>query len=828
MLEERKAGNKLLGILLLTTLLANLPMLSPRFVFVHDTLHKFCCFHYLYSHLFFFDELPKWIPFICYGIPCDWDLWVMHPTDLLCMGAGWCLGVTDALLLFKLAMIVIQLIYVCGFFLLCRRCFHSLLTVFLVCMGAILTNSWFFQYGFILGNVYLLPLVLYFLLRFLESRQPTDLWIAGIVETYSFMGIAYAVPVHVLILIAFMLPFLGRAPSILRVFLSWRTYVHPLFALLVCFQVMVGLFVFGIFQGQAIIDDMRDPATGVMSLAGFLNQKREPIAGLLLLFFRGDVPHSDFALFVGVLPVAALGYALARRRDAGFLAACLVVLVLFWFSLGGWFSTALFYGFPLMNKCRYLSHVLNMSKIFVLLMGGFGIEQILNDLAGLKQSTANDVPRWTLRLMLVLLAAFCVDFVFNRRSNDLTDFKVDPRFTDYSFHDLWYAPWALMARFLLYAGLALALWLWTGKSPAPGQVLRRRAGWLLGSIYLLDLGFFYYLMIAQGPLATEDFGRLLDVQKLTYVPERGWQFSDHAAQVRELLLLKRGHNLHRETYVDWQLLMQADQIINFFPIQSMSADVKAMLLDRGARVDRGRGIDLPPGDLAFERALGLKAKMYLVRQPHFADDQKLAQELFSKLPDPDERPVLTGPGTATSSASAIADPLPRVTFFSANRLVIEVNAGAASWLYYADAFHPSWHATVNGQPAEVLHANIGFKAVAVNSGESEVVFEFKDPARDLLRTSLYSLALLLGGIMLAGMGIMPWFASAVLATPLEMPTTSDPRALRSVRNWAGAVLVASLGCALWEGFGVNIFTVGGLLLTALAVLIRIRSAVVPA
>ena len=383
----------MLGILLLITLLANLPVLSSRFVFVHDTLQRFAWFHYLYSHLFFFDEIPKWIPLICYGIPCDWTLWVMHPTDLICMGLGWCLGVADALLLFKWATILVQFIYVYGFFLLCRQCFHSALTVFLICLAAILTNSWFFQYGFILGNVYLLPMVLYFLLRFLESKKPTHLWIAALLETYSFMGIAYAVPLHLLILVIFLLPFFVTDRSLFLVFLRRQTYVHPLFVFVVCFQVLIALFVFGIFQGQAIIDPFRDPLTGVMSLTGFLQQKREPLAGLLILFARGDVPHSDFALFVGVLPLAGLGYGLVRRKDACFVAAALVVLVLFWFSLGGWFSTFLFHYFPLMNKCRYLSHALNMVKIFVLLLGGLGIEQFLDDLAGKRQTNTNDVPR---------------------------------------------------------------------------------------------------------------------------------------------------------------------------------------------------------------------------------------------------------------------------------------------------------------------------------------------------------------------------------------------------------------------------------------------------
>src|SRR5262245_372555 len=123
---------------LASTVLANLPYLPSRVVFIHDTLDKFALFHYCYSHLFFFNELPRWCPILAYGMPADHMLFYLQPTDLLLMLAGRGLEATDALLLFKLAALVLQCIFAFGLFLLCRRNFTCPALWFLIPVGAVL------------------------------------------------------------------------------------------------------------------------------------------------------------------------------------------------------------------------------------------------------------------------------------------------------------------------------------------------------------------------------------------------------------------------------------------------------------------------------------------------------------------------------------------------------------------------------------------------------------------------------------------------------------------------------------------------------------------
>jgi len=68
------------------------------------------------------------------------------------------------------------------------------------------------------------------------------------------------------------------------------------------------------------------------------------------------------------------------------------------------------------------------------------------------------------------------------------------------------------------------------------------------------------------------------------------------------------------------------------------------------------------------------------------------------------------------------------------------------WLYFADAWHPQWVATVNGQKTPVLRANLAFKAIQVPAGKSTILFEYSDP---LLRWTLRITLIALAGFMLA-------------------------------------------------------------------------------
>ena len=59
------------------------------------------------------------------------------------------------------------------------------------------------------------------------------------------------------------------------------------------------------------------------------------------------------------------------------------------------------------------------------------------------------------------------------------------------------------------------------------------------------------------------------------------------------------------------------------------------------------------------------------------------------------------------------------------RVEIEVSAPNAGFVVLNDVWHPWWTATVDGEDADILQANVIFRAVQVPAGKSRIVFEFK-------------------------------------------------------------------------------------------------------
>jgi len=79
--------------------------------------------------------------------------------------------------------------------------------------------------------------------------------------------------------------------------------------------------------------------------------------------------------------------------------------------------------------------------------------------------------------------------------------------------------------------------------------------------------------------------------------------------------------------------------------------------------------------------------------------------------------------------------------FNKLRIVINNNSGVSALLYYADAWHPRWHAYVNGRPAFIFKSNIGYKSVIVPPGKSEVIFQFRDAISKLLFNGLIAIGI---------------------------------------------------------------------------------------
>lgn len=73
----------------------------------------------------------------------------------------------------------------------------------------------------------------------------------------------------------------------------------------------------------------------------------------------------------------------------------------------------------------------------------------------------------------------------------------------------------------------------------------------------------------------------------------------------------------------------------------------------------------------------------------------------------------------------------------------KIDSNEANLLFFSVPYDEGWSATVNGQPVEVIKANIGFMAVEIPSGESEIRFDYRTPGLSLgIKISVAALVVL--------------------------------------------------------------------------------------
>jgi hypothetical protein len=163
---------------------------------------------------------------------------------------------------------------------------------------------------------------------------------------------------------------------------------------------------------------------------------------------------------------------------------------------------------------------------------------------------------------------------------------------------------------------------------------------------------------------------------------------------------------------------------------------------------------------AMRRVLGCESpKLRLVSQAVVVETVEEATRVIQETKELDQVVVLRGvPSPAVTSQTAsggrTAEGDLTVTRFTANELVVEsgVRSEPGAWLVYADAFHPGWHATVNGRQVPVAEAYLAFKAVWVSAGRSVVRFTFRPAWTGLLGYGLAVFGVLFGLVLVGWCG----------------------------------------------------------------------------
>jgi hypothetical protein len=148
--------------------------------------------------------------------------------------------------------------------------------------------------------------------------------------------------------------------------------------------------------------------------------------------------------------------------------------------------------------------------------------------------------------------------------------------------------------------------------------------------------------------------------------------------------------------------------------------------------------------LRLFRVPGPLPRAYVVGGVRSLSDAEALTLLLDPTFDP-AREVVLPPGNATSDAAFGSPGMAQILWRRADALELEVEASAPAILVLVEAFGPGWRATVDGQPVEILKANLLFRAVRVPGGRHRVAFNYRPPS--VLRGGALSVAGLLAGVV---------------------------------------------------------------------------------
>ena len=166
------------------------------------------------------------------------------------------------------------------------------------------------------------------------------------------------------------------------------------------------------------------------------------------------------------------------------------------------------------------------------------------------------------------------------------------------------------------------------------------------------------------------------------------------------------------------------------------------------RLSWSRAGDPPPLEIVENPDFLPRARLVVAAEVEPDDERALAR--LREPGFPRERSVVLAAGEARAASAASATGSARIVRDRPDAIDVAVEPAAPGWLVLADTFFPGWVARVDGQPREILRANVAFRAVAVQPGESTVEFRY-EPLSYRAGAVLSGLAVLVlaGGLLLS-------------------------------------------------------------------------------
>ena len=161
-------------------------------------------------------------------------------------------------------------------------------------------------------------------------------------------------------------------------------------------------------------------------------------------------------------------------------------------------------------------------------------------------------------------------------------------------------------------------------------------------------------------------------------------------------------------------------------------------------------------------------RAYVVGRARAVGDWREALRLLAAGHDPHAEALVESPLDLPGAAGAAGTAA--ITRFRPEEILVAVDAPAPGLLVLAEAWFPGWEATIAGQPAPCVPANVWMRAVPVPAGRSEVRLRYR--SRYLPAGAAISLAALAALFVTGALRARPSRPGA--APPLPDPGPSRP------------------------------------------------------
>ncbi len=699
--------------LVLILLLINLPYFRQAYVPTHDTMCAFQFFYFFYNQFAFHHEIAQWMPYDSFGLPSNHEqLSFITPVSYLISLIGYFFHSEDVLFLFKCSIVLQELIFLLGMYLLSRLIFQRRITTFIVCLGSLSSGAdLYYQWSYYFGIFYMLPMTAYFLLRFFQQRQPEFLWAAGLTVMFWETGeILYHISLWFFILTIICFVYWNQDKGIGRCLLK-RSWTNAIL-FLILLSIILGFYV-----------HLKDLLTHVV-----LRSRDEGAHNSLGMFLTwsgiydmGSFLHWEiFNRPVGLFTLVFFIFSLINVKSLHFFAFVSVSLALLWLSFGGIFAIGVYF-FPLMSYYRHIGYTYHLIHILFLIVAGLGVDHFWSVQIRTKASSI---------LLILLILVFMVDafgipgeWITNHYTKEITTGR---SLLELLRHiELGDNFWRLAGYALSFAGIFLtALFLWIDNKRKKGTGSLNQADnmvkvFLLLAV-LLDAGLFQYSTLKKTKPLSDEYRPFLDIfriHEMQFQTQRTLGPNEDR-QNKGMLLLTRPDS--GAVYNAAYSFLQYDPCYSKFETHMLPLGFNRLLKTR-QKLDSDLlmvlGCNTPKLRL-------MSGAVFTNTVPETIMKMRLMPKLYDTL-------ILRGVKENLKESLA-AEPfrhLPghlEVQKFSANELManVDVENPHGAWLIYVDSYHPGWHAMVNGRKTPIYEAYLAFKAIRLDKGKNHIRFYF--------------------------------------------------------------------------------------------------------